>query len=125
MKTQEYRRKSFSVNAVEVTLQNFEEVAEWCKGEVAYESVKMMGAETKLPVVKIKGQGDNRGREFKAYLGCFIIELKGSFRVYKPTQFWNSFEIPKAGGISVSAELEVPTFQAQPDGITAVPVENV
>jgi hypothetical protein len=88
----EYVRKSFSVVAEEVNFENVHEVAAWCKGTVVMETTKLMGTETKLPVIVLKGQGDNRGKEFKATLGCFVVELKGSFRVYKNAQFFSSFE---------------------------------
>lgn len=88
----EYIRKPFTVRAVEVTFKNIEQVAEWCKGTVEEQVSKMMGSEIKLPVIKIQGQGDNRGKEFTAALGCYVVELKGAFRVYKQAQFFQSFE---------------------------------
>lgn len=92
MDTKQYTRKPFPVSAVQVTLQNIEEVAEWCKGEIEYRDTKMMGTVTPLPVIKLKGQGDNRGKDFEAALGCWVVELKGSFRSYKPAQFEASFD---------------------------------
>jgi hypothetical protein len=88
----EFIRKAFTVRAEEVTFDNVHEVAAWCKGTVEMELTKILGTETKLPVIKLKGQGDNRGKEFTATLGCYVVELKGSFRVYKQTQFFQSFE---------------------------------
>lgn len=92
METNEYIRKPFTVTAVEVTFENINEVAEWCKGTVAMENTRLLGTETKLPVIKLKGQGDSRGKEFTATLGCYIVELKGAFRIYKQVQFFQSFE---------------------------------
>lgn len=92
MDIREYARKTFPVNAVQVTLENVREVAEWCKGTVEMVPTRILGTVTDLPVVKMKGQGDNRGRDFTASLGSWIVELKGSFRVYKPVQFDESFE---------------------------------
>jgi len=70
-------------------------------------------------VIKIQGQGDNRGKEFTATLGCYIVELKGSFRVYKPQQFESSFDvIAKSDEESDS----IPEYELQNDGITAVSV---
>jgi len=92
MEIKQFTRKPFPVNAVQVTLQNIEEVAEWCKGAIEYVPTKMMGTITDLPVVKMKGMGENRGKEFVASLGCWIVELKGSFRSYKHAQFEASFD---------------------------------
>lgn len=91
MEIREFERRSFAVNAVEVDLNNVEEVAAWCKGEVTTEKVKMIGTETVLPCIKLKGQGDKKDQTFTASLGHWVVELKGSFRVYKPQQFKQAF----------------------------------
>jgi hypothetical protein len=105
MDTKQYTRKPFPVSAVQVTLQNIEEVAEWCKGEIEYRDTKMMGTVTPLPIVKLKGQGDNRGKDFEAALGCWVVELKGSFRSYKPAQFEASFDELAQDGLSVLVDV--------------------
>lgn len=92
MDIKQYTRKTFSVNAVEVTLDNYVEVAKWCGGSVEMASTRLLGVQTMLPVVKISNQGNKGTSESTATLGCYIVELKGSFRVYKPTQFNDSFE---------------------------------
>lgn len=92
MKLTEFIRKSFTVEAVEVTFENYEQVAEWCKGTVDLQSTKMMGTETKLPVIKLAGTGELRGKEVTATLGCYVVKFKESFRVYKSTSFFTAFE---------------------------------
>lgn len=92
MDIKEYTRKTFPVNAVQVTLENIEQVADWCKGAIEQVETKMLGTVAMLPVIKLKGQGENRGKDFVATLGCYVVEFKGSFRVYKPVQFDASFE---------------------------------
>ena len=107
MEFKEYVRKTFPVVAVEVTLKNIEEVAEWCKGTIEEVPTKMMGTETLLPVIKIQGTGVNRGQEYIASLGSFVVELKGSFRSYKPAQFFGAFEEKvKASLVAATDELE-------------------
>lgn len=86
-------RKPFPINFEQVTLENIDEVAEWCKGTVEMREQRMLGTVIKLPVIKLKGQGDQRNRVFDATLGCYIAEMKGSFRVYKPAQFESSFDV--------------------------------
>lgn len=92
MQLTEFIRKSFTVEAVEVTFENYEQVAEWCKGTVDLQSTKMMGTETKLPVIKLAGTGELRGKEVTATLGCYVVKFKESFRVYKSTSFFTAFE---------------------------------
>lgn len=121
MEFKEYVRKTFPVVAVEVTLKNIEEVAEWCKGSIEEVPTKMMGTETLLPVIKIQGTGVNRGQEYIASLGSFVVELKGSFRSYKPAQFFGAFE-EKAKPIELVApsedELNADPGSENYDGVT-------
>jgi hypothetical protein len=92
MNVKKYNRKPFSVMAVQVAFDNVEEVATWCKGTVIKQKAKMLGIETDVPAIRVEGQGENRGKDFVATLGCYVVELKGSFRVYKPAQFDSSFD---------------------------------
>lgn len=96
MELQEYVRKPFPVKAVEITFQNAYEVAEWCRGRVELKSTRLLGGAGKgvmdLPTVVFKGTGDNRDKEFTGGLGDFIVELRGSFRVFKKQQFKATFE---------------------------------
>lgn len=93
METKQFTRKPFPVAAVQVTLQNIEEVAEWSNGTIEYRPTRMMGTTTDLPVIRLKGQGEgNRGKDFEAALGFWVVELKGSFRSYKPAVFEATFD---------------------------------
>jgi len=89
----EYVRRSFNVKAEEVTYENIEAVAAWCKGRIDQEVTKVFGGgEVKLPVIKFPGQGEDRGKELVARLGYFVVYSKGRFRVYKEPQFHAAFE---------------------------------
>jgi len=92
MEIKQYNRRSFPVNAVQVELGNYNEVAEWCGGKVVMVPTKMLGVETPLPVIEIEAQGSRRGEKFVATLGCYVVELNNSFRTYKPVHFDASFE---------------------------------
>lgn len=88
----QYVRKALPVTAEEIDFENVHDVAAWCKGTVEYKLTRMMGTQTKLPVIMVPGQGKDRGKVFEAPLGCFIVELKGSFRVYKHASFHAAFD---------------------------------
>lgn len=89
----EYARKTFTVKAEEVTYENIEAVAQWCKGTMDTEKSRILGAgEVKLPVIKVAGTGEDKGKTLVARLGYFVVSVKGGFRVYKPTQFHAAFE---------------------------------
>jgi hypothetical protein len=93
LETTEYDRKTFTVNAVELTFKNVEQVAKWCKGTVDTETTRLLGgADTELPVIKVQGQGEDKGKTLVARLGYFVVESKGRFRVYKAPQFHAAFE---------------------------------
>lgn len=91
MLTEKYNRRPFPVEAVQVAFENIHDVAEWCKGTVVTQKTKMLGVEADVPAIRVPGQGESRGKDFIATLGCYIVELKGSFRVYKPAQFDATF----------------------------------
>lgn len=112
MKTDKFERISFTVNAVQVTLENHLEVAEWCKGTVTQRATRILGADAMLPVILIKGTGDNRGKTFEAALNCWVVELRGSFRSYKPLQFDSAF---RAARVEATPEIlqEAEEFAAQ------------
>jgi hypothetical protein len=92
METKLFTRKPFAVNAVQVTLQNIQEVAEWCNGTIEYRQTKMMNTTIDLPFIVLKGLSNTRGQDPEAAFGHWVVELKGKFRTYKPQQFETTFE---------------------------------
>lgn len=91
MDMQKYFRRPFDVNAVEVTPDNAQEVADWCGGTVAQGDYKHSKYKIQLPVVKVPGNGPNKGKAVDARIGYFVVEHNGSFRVYRPKQFEETF----------------------------------
>lgn len=92
LELKEFERKPFAVDAVEVTLENIEEVATWCKGTLDSQETKMLGTTVRLPVIKLQGQGKDKEKVFTVNIGCFVVDHKGSFRMYKPAQFHQMFQ---------------------------------
>lgn len=91
MDTKQYFRRPFDVNAVEVTPDNASKVAEWCGGTVEMGEYKHSKYRIQLPVVKVPGNGPNKGKSVDARIGYFVVEHNGSFRVYRPKQFEETF----------------------------------
>lgn len=93
MEIEKYARKPFEVQAVQVTLDNYEKVAEWCGGTPEMAPAKMMGTTTLLPCVRVpsENQAGDRGK-LSAYLGNWVVELNGKFRVYKHDSFTKVFD---------------------------------
>lgn len=93
MQTQMFMSKPFEVNAVQITLENIDEVASWSGGTIEQMTVKLVGAETQLPCIRLDSRGNHRNPNFKACLGYWIVERKGNFRIYKPHQFEQAFDV--------------------------------
>lgn len=91
MDMQKFFRRTFDVNVVEVTPSNAQEVADWCGGEVTIGDYKHSKFKIQLPVVKVPGNGPNKGKTVDARVGHFVVEHNGSFRVYRPKQFEETF----------------------------------
>lgn len=91
LQLEDYDRVSFPVKGVEVTFENYQAVAEWCKGRVGSEPTRLLGTTADLPVIFIKGYGDNKAKEQKATIGCFVVSFNGTFRVYRPNIFSGAF----------------------------------
>jgi hypothetical protein len=87
-----YTRKPFEVRAVQVNMDNAEEIAAACRGRVEKMAYKIMGVRTMLPCVKVPGQGARKHEESSAPLNHWVVEMRGSWRVYKPFQFDAEFE---------------------------------
>jgi hypothetical protein len=123
METTKYDRKPFTVNAVELTLDNVGEVAAWCKGTVEQVTAKVLGTTMKLPVVKIQGQGAAKSKTFVANLGHFIAEYNGSFRVYKPAVFREMFQKSRVPVYRGTSPLQAATeqYSTHPGGMTEPP----
>jgi hypothetical protein len=92
MKIETHTRRPFDVNVVEVTPENVEQVAEWCGGTVAQGEYRHSKYKIQLPVVKVPGNGPHKGKSVDARIGYFVVEHNGSFRVYRPKQFEESFQ---------------------------------
>lgn len=112
METKLFTRKPFAVNAVQVTLQNIQEVAEWCNGTIEYRQTKMMNTTIDLPFIVLKGLSNTRGQDPEAAFGHWVVELKGKFRTYKPQQFDSTFEeVVSPTLVEATRALELDTTQ--------------
>jgi hypothetical protein len=86
-----YTRRSFEVEARQISFENIEEVAEWCGGKVEKRSMRMMGTSVMLPVISLKGTGVEHGNYYIGHLNCWIVKMGKSARIYKPEQFEKTF----------------------------------
>lgn len=94
-----YRRKTFTVQAIQVTADNMKGLAEWCGGEVivywpdiSRQSGDYRAGQTCVEVVI--GSVNGRVQKARAYPGDWITKLQNTenFRVYQNKTFLEAFE---------------------------------
>ena len=86
LKIRQYVRKSFLVDAIRVTPDNLEAVAEWCGGTI----------QERMAVSYIKVQVANpiNDRQTEAFPGDWVLYAGKGFKVYKDAPFRKSFDEP-------------------------------
>lgn len=90
-----YSRHVFEVLGVQVTEENYDDVAAWCEGDVrtGAEGTPDSGKYIRVPVRKPQNP-----RQAKAYAGDWILwNPQGGYKVYKESAFKRTFE-PKTDG---------------------------
>lgn len=85
MKTHKFARKPFYVDAVRVSEENMEEVAEWCDG-------KIVEHETDGKFVSVKVHRPLTERQTQAFVGDWVLNSGNGFKVYVQKAFDKSFE---------------------------------
>lgn len=88
IKTEKFVRKPFEIEAVQVTAQNINEVAAWCKGKV------VLPDGTPGPhFIKVDVKNPLTERQTKAFVGDWVLfSGKGGYKVYTNKGFEISFE---------------------------------
>lgn len=85
MQTTKYRRKEFNVDVVDITEENLEEAARWCKGTIRSD-------ETSKRYILVPVQNAINERQTKAYAGDHILFARNGYKVYTHKAFIASFE---------------------------------
>lgn len=88
--TEKFVRKPLVVDGVQVTPQNFNEVAAWCEGEVLQDETAQGSGQH---YIKVRVENPKNVRQTKAFVGDWLLYTeKGGFKVYTNKAFRNSFE---------------------------------
>lgn len=90
VETQKFQRKSFAVEAVQVTPENMKDVAEWCAGKVMSDGEKE--GHLSREHIKVRVAYPINDRQTQAYLGDWVLKSGKSFKVYTNAAFEKSFE---------------------------------
>lgn len=88
MKTEQYVRKPFEVEAVQVTQENMGEVAKWCMGDVRYKA----GPERNITrYVKVRVHRPLNARQTEAFVGDWVLYAHRGYKVYTEKAFEDNF----------------------------------
>jgi hypothetical protein len=88
----EYIRKPFTVKAVEVTAENMEEVAKWCRGTIRTEPSSENGQGEGQKYIKVEVKRAISERQTRAMVGDMVLRAGSGFKVYTPKAFAQSFD---------------------------------
>lgn len=93
LNTQKYQRKTFFIDAVQVDLDNMEEVAEWCGGEIILDN----NGGRLVQHIRIDVEHAINERQKKAFVNDWVLKMGAGFKCYSKRAFPNNFEPVKNG----------------------------
>lgn len=99
METSKYVRKSFDVDAIQVTDENIEEVAQWCGGTI--ETPHALSLE-EAKHIKVRVRYPINERQTKAFVGDWVLNSGRGFKVYTNNAFNKQFVSSDPGNIIVT-----------------------
>ena len=95
--TEKYVRKPLFVDAVQVTSENFEEIARWCFGEIANIDETPIGddenvVEPDKQYIHVRVHNPKNPRQTKAFVGDWILYTERGYKVYTSKAFQANFD---------------------------------
>jgi len=87
--TTQYLRKALYVDAVRVTADNFDEVADWCQGDIKQDDGP--GGNGKK-YIRIRAHNPKGPRQTKAFVGDWVLYHERGYKVYTNKAFLASFD---------------------------------
>jgi hypothetical protein len=102
MQTAVFARRPFFVEAVQVSAENFEDIAKWCGGQM---QVREGGDGKKKPYILVTVVRPMNDRQKTAFVGDWVVRAGSSFRVYTSTGFGKSF-IPTNPRVEEKRDIE-------------------
>jgi predicted phosphoribosyltransferase len=88
--TEKYIRKPLYVDAVRVTEQNFNELTDWCQGELEFEETKDNGPNRKY--IRVRVHNPKGPRQTKAFVGDWILYTDRGYKIYTNKAFKAAFD---------------------------------
>lgn len=108
--TTQFVRKPIYVDAVRVTEDNFDEIANWCQGEIKQDEVPGKGTGKKY--IRVRAHNPINNKQTKAYVGDWILYTAKGYKVYTNRAFRASFDVTNpeehAGDVIMGSEEIMP-----------------
>lgn len=90
IQTAKFVRKPFTVDAVQVTVENMEQVAAWCWGTIYTRDPQ--SNEDITPFIQVRVINPIREKQTKAYPGNWVLHAGQGFKVYTDKAFKATFD---------------------------------
>lgn len=119
--TERYIRKPLYVDAVRITEENFDEIAEWCQGEVQQEETP--GGTKRY--IKVRVHNPKNTRQTQAIVGDWLLYTERGYKIYTSKAFHASFDRAVVTDPKVVEEAPTPLGEIAKEEITRAetPVE--
>jgi hypothetical protein len=91
MQIEEFWRIPFPVKGVQVTEENMQEVANWCRGKVNVEAVGTVDNASPRRFIKVKVEKAITDKQTRARVGDYVLRSPSGFKVYTEQAFLKCF----------------------------------
>jgi hypothetical protein len=95
--TRKYVRKPLYVDAVQVTEENFSDIARWCFGEIGNIDEtpvdKSKDAEPTKQYIHVRVHNPKNSRQTRAFVGDWILYTERGYKVYTTKAFTANFDL--------------------------------
>lgn len=86
IETQKYVKQPLIVDAVRITNGNFEDIADWCQGDILHD-------EGSKKYIKVRVHNPKNPRQTKAFAGDWLLYTERGYKVYTNKAFLASFDL--------------------------------
>jgi hypothetical protein len=92
--TKKYVRRPLVVDAVQVTPENFEELASWCQGTIVNNdgTEPTNGVSPNSQHIHVRVHNPRSGRQTKAFVGDWLLYTERGYKIYNQKAFAGTFD---------------------------------
>ena len=87
IKSSKYIRNPLYVDAVQVTVENFEDLAKWCQGDIQTDGTQQF--------IRVRVHTPKNARQTQAFPGDWILYTDKGYKVYSNMAFNQNFALVK------------------------------